>query len=328
MNDNFGYVYDKLGVNDVPIAKAIISGVIGIALIIPTFFIMSIVFFIVRTFPVFIAFLRSPLLTLGEIPKNWRRMVLCTDLARPPEVLPDMEFEEDTKGLEHFRFKRIILDEEVISFRNKLLSIVLIIFAVIPSITFWYLPAMAYRWSLKSTALIWSPLFWIVSPATDDLATRLREICKAALYRVMRLYSLVVAVLFLAKLYVLWSWHELMTNWSQWPELAEMWARIPQSDVLNAYIVPPEIPPWQLAAAINAVLAWIAFFIADLLLVRSEKHQSLPGDWLNDAFRWVAIVRNTLSLYAIACTLYITVELALEGRWDLPPLGAKLFPWS
>lgn len=158
-------------------------------------------------------------------PRNWRRITLCTDLVYLPEVLPDVELEEVGAGLEFFTFKRFFKKaledlkampeatlfnvktpgklalKDAIAATFALSSFFAYIISLMPALAFWYLPAMAYRWSLKSTALIWSPLLWIISPATNALASRLREICRAALYRVMRLYSFVIIVLFSTKLY-------------------------------------------------------------------------------------------------------------------------------
>jgi hypothetical protein len=304
---------------------------------------------LIRMVSMLLILIQNPLTTLSAIPKNWRRATLCVDVVHPPEILPGSEAGNIPKELEFLRgygpLAHIYKGQDLVFYKELeeflrarfgsvahagqgWLGTAIITLAFAPIIiALWYIPAISYRWSLKSTALIWSPLFWVITPARSNLIIRMKYIRHGVFYKVMRAYSLIIAILLLGKLYILWSWHEIVTEWPSWPKIAEIWTKIPKTHVLYAYVAPPEIPIWQLAAFLNTVLAWVTFFIADLLLLRYGENQPLHEEIPHNVFRGLEIIRNALSLYMIVCTLYITVSLSMEGKWNLPPLGTKLFPW-
>ncbi|MHB8158225.1 MAG: hypothetical protein ACYDEQ_12650, partial [Desulfocucumaceae bacterium] len=95
--------------------------------------------------------------------------------------------------------------------------------------------------------------------------------------------------------------------------------------ILNEFLLPHEIPIWHITAFINALLAWFLYLAADWFLRRYEHHKPIPEIFLEKGIHILTTVRAPLSLYTIACTLYITVKIGLKMNW--PPLGTKLFPW-
>jgi hypothetical protein len=285
----------------------------------------AIALFLIRLASIIHSSVRHPIETMKQIPTNWRKMVLCTDVAYPPEILPEIEMEDYGDELNKFRMRSFVREMII----DKPVNLMFGIFVTIPVLLSWYLPAIAYRWALKSTAWIWSPLLWAVKSVDEDLLPRLKEIRDARWHKWMRWYSAVVAFLFIAKFYLLWKWQDLVAKLTEMRQIAEQWTTFPRTDVLNAYIVPSEIPLWQIAAFTNAMLAWASFVFADLLLIRYASHQQIPSEEpLDGLFRAIGVTRTLIMFYTVSCTVYITLQIGMEGQWNLPPLGGKVFPWQ
>ena len=99
----------------------------------------------------------------------------------------------------------------------------------------------------------------------------------------------------------------------------------PAADLLNAYLAPLEMPRWHIAAAINSVLAWVLFFMADSAVARYQREVPVNEVRLNVLVRSMALIRGVLTLYTVATGLYIAASLV--EKWGLPPIGKKWFPW-
>lgn len=95
---------------------------------------------------------------------------------------------------------------------------------------------------------------------------------------------------------------------------------------LRAMAAPQELPLWQLAGALNALLAWVFYLLIDGAV--KDHANGLPVSADGAARQWAIFqaVRTTLSLYTIACTFYITAHAAWAIDW--PPLRFVLFPWA
>jgi hypothetical protein len=178
-----------------------------------------------------------------------------------------------------------------------------------------FVPAYLYRWPLKSTALIWSPLLWVAGNIAEvsDLPRFVKNVVTLTSYKASRLYSGVIIIVFGAKiwLYVAFSQIEGVLN------------STPGWQVLQFYILPKEIPGWQIAAVANSILAIFIFF-------QAERHvPDLQGgvkeiSALQRRFRTLLAARNFLTIYTIFCSLYITCDIAAHST--LPRL--RIFPWE
>lgn len=266
--------------------------------------------------------IRHPFYTLKAFPLNWRRNVLCTDFFAIPELIPGIEnIDRDGAKLELFRFRNLVStsihlvmgkEGSIISKNEKHGHSPIEIIAVI----LFLFPCYIYRWSLKSTALIWSPLLWILrEPISGNLAFRLNLITESAAYRTARYYSILILILFLIKMYIWFTWHKV----------AETWQTITGINTINAYLAPKEIPIWHLCALINTLSALFVYYMADWFLQKYRHGQPVPENVIERVLHIHKTISRPLSLYIIACNLYITVHLALKIKW--PPLG-KLFPWQ
>jgi hypothetical protein len=252
--------------------------------------------------------------TIRAIPGNWKKIALCTDFGAVPEILPGTEtmpFKGEIVG----KFGGIFFDRK---FWQEFLTTPL--YLNIPTIIV-HLSALiisfSYRWSLKSTALIWSPLLWYMRPIypAADLEYRLAQILQLAMSKVSLWYSAFFVCLFLAKVYILayaGKYMAVIDRILGWP-------------LLRSLFEPAGIPLWQLVAVLNATSAILIFFVADYLQHALKHGRQLPVQAIIGTDRIVSNFRNTATCYTLLCTLYVSVQ---ETGVSLPPIGLKLFPWT
>ncbi len=262
-----------------------------------------------------------PLESIAEIPRNWWRAIATIDSYYPLEMLPGAyrrygsdlhDFETDValmpwKGVRSLLASSRGTDLIVRSIHVSLLSAVAAVFLSL---------AIFYRWSLKGSALIYGPLVWVAHGATrGSLRDRLQDLHGLFYYRLTRAFAVVVLLLFSAKVYV----HHA------WSELEPYWRAIPGHELLEATVVPEAFPPWQIAVVVNAALAWGLYCAADWVIARWRRGSPIHEQTIETVLHAVSLVRGVLSVYAIACGIYLAASLS--GRFDLPPMGTRILPW-
>ncbi|MEH2492151.1 hypothetical protein [Bradyrhizobium sp. AZCC 2230] len=260
---------------------------------------------------VIIETIARPLDSLAAIPDNWRKTVLCTDSATLPEIIPGLE---SYPGFEDTFLLRFV---KVVPHLRSLPSIAARVAGILYIAIFLYVPAAFYRWSIKSTALIWSPLLWIFRPLqAKEAAGHFAEgIVTLTKYKLSRAYSTIVLVILGFKICILLTW----TSFKSFLEALYGWS------LISHYLVPEAIPGWHVAAAANAVISWVILFRAEKYLLDVRIGAPSSPERIRRFFVISFIFRNLLSAYTVACTLYLTFELA--GRTDLSKIRIIGFPW-
>ena len=97
--------------------------------------------------------------------------------------------------------------------------------------------------------------------------------------------------------------------------------------LLEPFIEPARLPLWQIGSATSALLALGLYLLADWHLKQIEADR--PDRSSERTIKWqigaITVIRNTLALYTIACTLYIAWKISAGIEW--PVLEFVLFPW-
>jgi hypothetical protein len=186
---------------------------------------------------------------------------------------------------------------------------------------FIFLPALlssiVYRWALKSTAVLWLPLIWIiVQSRSRDIFARLAVIARSSWARLTLGYSVVVLVAFLVKLALLYGY------W-RFPSLSSLGQLGAAATKLAD---PVRLPLWQVASAFNAALAWVFYFHADMHLLTRGTAEAWPEKWIKREYSAVTATRWIITFYTLACTFYITTTVAWSTQW--PTVQLILFPWA
>lgn len=275
----------------------------------------------IRAVATTITVVTQPLRSISEIPRNWWRSIACVDSCCPLELLHGA-YQRYGSGVYETKTHLALMPWSGL---EKLAAggagvgagqLVLLYVCVFSIGMVVLLPALFYRWSLKGAALIYSPLIWIVRGAmARPLRIHLQDVARLAYYRIPRWFALFVLTLLAVKVYI----------YSAWSDFAPSWRTIPGHRLLDAVVMPEAFPPWQIASVINAILAWALYLVADWAVARWDR-----GPWINEklievTLRWLALVRGVLSVYTIACGIYLAASLS--GRFDLPPMGTCILPW-
>lgn len=193
-------------------------------------------------------------------------------------------------------------------------------------------PGIAYRWAIKSTAIVWFPLLWSlrpVKPLGRDWHTHLR--IETDLKR-PQLVAVVSAMFLLGLLlkYTLWAGeHALTMHAEAWRDMFAQrnssLAASPLVEALIAVVRPGAIPMWQIATFANSLLGLFVWWkIRDWLAC--YRHNAAPSsDTIDRTLGTTFIVRRLFSSYVIACNGYIALQLA--RNLPVPEIGSALFPW-
>jgi hypothetical protein len=89
---------------------------------------------------------------LQNLPRNFRRLVLCTSPLQIPELVPGLERGQTSITLEH------LLDRFQSERRSKDIARKIVAYVFYPlTIPFWFIPGWLYRLTIKSTAWFWWP---------------------------------------------------------------------------------------------------------------------------------------------------------------------------
>ena len=269
----------------------------------------------------------APTESVKAIPRNWWRTIAVIDFARPPDVLPfpdrlewkrpDFPMAGDLcgglPGKQWFSLVSRRLDR---------------LFSPPIRITLWTLsflaPAVCFRLSLKSTALIWAPLIWAVSPtkpADEEWRAHLKLRATSDFSCIVAIFSIVVLLGFISKYGLFIAEHELARHFAAW----QSWFGPGLGEFAAAFFRPGEFPIWQFASAINSVLAIILFLKFRSWLRRAEVNLPMPDARIDQTLAAMYFFRRLLTSYAVICNGVIAFQLA--RKLPMPEIGSRLFPW-
>jgi hypothetical protein len=273
--------------------------------------------------------LRKPLQSISSIPTNFYKYVFVTDSLQSPEVVPGSNEikSEYMSNFNAYNMIRVFGRMFVYASPNDNKSIPVVIGSIFGMlflfITFGALLialvsiSISFRFSIKSTALLWLPLLWIIHQAQPgaNVLDRIQLDVKLPSTKLMLAYSICVALGFVVKLGLLFEvWKFTKLSWSG-----------PPLEVLATRLVAPyDLPLWQVTSALNAGLAWAYFFRAKRYLLARYTAEAAPERRIQREYVAFQVVRTIFSLYAIACTLYIAAATASQIQW--PPIHLILFP--
>ena len=192
-----------------------------------------------------------------------------------------------------------------------------------------FLPPLLYRWSLKATAIIYSPLLWLVSftfKGETKFTEHLRIWRSSNMEMVIVLYSALVMFGFACKVTIYGHWN-LWAAWWNNSGFALVWNASPMGRLVDAYIQPRAIPLWQIAMCFNALLAVFLHYFIDAALRRQECELPWKESTIRRVVRSTRFVRGCLTvLYILPCTLWLLWHQ--QWGWSFPPILPKWFPWS
>jgi hypothetical protein len=126
----------------------------------------------------------APRLAIGSIPRNWWRVIGCTDCFVPPVLLPGVgasDLVNEVAPLKPLPFWRAQIEDarkEVAYTEHwlvKLFAVMNGMIGVSILALFVSLPSWVYRWSIKGTSLVWAPLAVLVWEAPHTKPEHIAE---------------------------------------------------------------------------------------------------------------------------------------------------------
>ncbi len=245
------------------------------------------------------------------LPANWRDLTVRTDLLQPPELLPGLPDDHE------FRVEYILGHVHEGPVFSKILSLI--------ALPILYLPALLYRYSLKSTVWLYLPLIYITHlPArlrnAEGRQIWVRYVGRTLLDRVrfaLALFALAVAIV-------------AAIDWPAWAVLVRAGGamEVPVT-ALSFFLVLDwgALRPWHWFSLPAAALTLILFFWFDDLRKRAEAGEVLDyASWTLRGAIFLNRLRSLLTIAWIACAFYGFIALAYSGC-KLPLWAAPLLSW-
>jgi hypothetical protein len=203
---------------------------------------------------------------------------------------------------------------QVVAFIPLAFLNLLMIPSVVVTLCISMIPALAYRWSLKGTSLLLSPLAWTVHDGQERTPEHVKE---SEYFKFTRWYSLAILAVLAAKTSALVG----LDLGKVLPEpVREGFAIAKANAVLAAFLSPGTLPWWQVAMAFGAILTFVIYWYADRLTHRGFDDSK---KWLLDfgfAVRGVLAVVTMFGLVSVSVSVIRTDSLR---HWGLTNPLAK-----
>ena len=327
------------------ITGSLIDAVLNyLLLIVILFWILSIpISILIKILATSYCVLRRPLYSVRHIPMNWRQIALHTDLLRLPELVPGYESATESRSQQATWFSlryssakaelyRIMTPSELFKtarykspIAKMILGIIiyptLLVVIVVPFIIIFHFTSMFYRFSLKSSSIIYFPLIYISGGLSrvKNVDVELDKIRNGPIQKFGLYYAFVILVFFnLIPLAAYSAVIELRHGLeSHYPLTTTPWFR----DLVGYWLFLYEWKPLYVARAISAILTVALFFRADRE-IRDRKFGRGQPD------QKVTVWLGALSIPRFICVVYT----AAFGVYTLSPyisgIHLPLFSWD
>ena len=255
--------------------------------------------FIVRVSATF----RHPILGAVAIPRNWVRHVLVIDFRDPPELIPG-----------HLG---LVYGERIsLSVKNKdgtAKDAANFVFDILGSVVF-YLPALLWRWSIKSTAWFYLPLLWVGRGwqrlTNDALLIWGKSYCSVLLNKTGFILATTLLFVSAIALFVPAKYFDLQATLAATgaPMTSLGWAFVLDWPSLAAQ-------PWQWFYLPSWCLTLMMFFMVD----RSAKEiavGAMPDNVQNSLRFWMWVGNLRVVLTNIGLGVALWYFLAAVGAWE------------
>jgi hypothetical protein len=276
------------------------------------------------------------------IPQNWQRICLSMDLAHPPELLPGIDeidvqaIRESELGefMEIIKFKQFVNHYFYTAFDadDRLTYVILLLRYSFTLII--YVPSIVYRWSLKSTSLVYLPLMWAVRSnltSANSAADKTGDILQDGIERLSRWYAWFVIV-FLTALPMAFLFYAYSAR-MRFSDRIDFFISSTISPVLSyqilkifLFVTPDriEIGSWHLTRFAGAVITvWLYNY------TQKSKRKIDKGIWSeSDVERRIGVAAFSRSCLAIWTTVCSVAIVLTSVRWYmLPEVVIRWFPW-
>ena len=303
--------------------------VLGDLLLITILIIVGLLSISIRISATVVGLLKHPIITISNIPTNWKRIALYTDFLHPPEIIPGIESkvatEEKHNTLSDLLVSKYIygawteIEDQNIIRKTILLLLFLLVFTLL------YIPSLIYRWSLKSTSIVYVPLIYFsqLSYKPNTPRNRAEKILKQKFQLIWAIGGVIICLTLVPILLA------TFTNWLANYIIEGSWAR----DIMNFFTFVPAMERWNVARLACAIITVLMFVIAKKFIdaTQNSSNQTPPistfiTDLTDLSLRTLNLIRGIGVLYIITCALIIFWSKIRDIDWILPAIGQDWFP--
>lgn len=291
-------------------------------------------------------FLDHKVIAIFSIPRNWTNVVGRVDFSLRPELLPGIRNDgERYRRMGRGYFFQILSFSgwmRAAAHKKSIVSRSLLRLRPAPILLISWLLGFAYRWCLKSTALVWLPLAYLINNVYGKgytLSWLVRDLLSTPAWRAFRIYSALVIIWNGVVPVAIFPIYSRVSTWVisnfhvpdsvaaylfvGYAARADAWQATVTVSVSNNPSKPQkgsisfsDVSLWHIAGVLAAFCTWIAFFWAGNL--RSELAEgSLVGPKAQGELRTLQVllaIRAGLSSYTIVCGV-VAFAKAADWHW-------------
>lgn len=270
---------------------------------------------------------------ISNIPSNWAIYSLQMDLFHPLEVLPNLEYFKTKYPDDNFLHRASFY-----SLHNRLKTknigiptfkkcIRYLIYSVVFFLA--YLPSFLYRWSIKSTALVYMSFIYLskdISFSNDTLFNRSVRIQKK---KFTLFYAVFIVIIIYTMMPILIA---TFTNFLISCSKDSIFAY----HVINYFTIKPCIERWNIARLICAIITVVMFLLASITIklksMDIDVQNMSVGKYIDFGLRSINIIRSIGALYVILCGIILfwsnikSWEWFFSINWIFPETGNTWFP--
>ncbi len=280
---------------------------------------------------------------IAVLPKNWKKACLSIDMFRRAEILPGLGGHPEiwlpvTRRLSWFY--RIAMTLTVVGFVVYILSLprnndqlnfvqlallVYLTLRIYIAVAPWvprlltYFFAFWFRWSLKSTSVLWLPLLYIAADVDSpnwSAERRLVRIRESRFSAAMRWFGLASSTFIVGYVAVRIGKAKVYRFVSE---------NVPFVDYFFGGPAAVAVASWNVVSVVNTVLAWGLYWLVDVELDRRKYGQGLSDNTALKCLKCVALLRWALFLFSWLCTVVVFYRI-VQGMRPIP-LRIEWLPW-
>ncbi len=319
---------------------------------------------LIRVFSTTYTVFRYPMLSIKSIPQNWWRFVGCIDVFCVPEPIPGSyerirflklaKKKTSSSGPEAFlsdfgtvinvftgfyflrnlsamsTWRNFLREDHNKSdvnllariqhkFKGSVTFLMLVVSDLIFKLLYMFVyivPTIFYRWSIKGTAVVYLPFIWVLQNAVSgNLIGRFFDIREMAFFKFRRWLSAIVIFFVGSKVFASNLWNMVIENGGMYLS----------TEFIHLFVAPSYLPKWQIASALNSVIVFIIFFLADAVLVKHERTgNQCVEPVITFIMRALWFIGGILSLYTISVLIYNVFSI----EWNLIRIDENWFPFG
>lgn len=243
-------------------------------------------------------FLMFPLITLSAMPTNWKRQALCTDITRPPEIIPG-ESELNGEVITFQYFIDLIKKTWEESWFLGLIGLIV----NLPILILGFIPSYLLRFSFKATSIIYLPFVWIAYEtlnSSDTLKARLDLIILSESEKIRRKFSIFILCMILIIFFGI-----------KFGEFDYNGFKVNLDSMLFYFqrlIEPYPWPLWPIIFLIEVVITYFLFYYADRTRLRINGGSEYSEYDIASVLKSLSFLRNFFAILTISIPFLIALS--------------------